>query len=181
MDLFRIYRTLGQSFFDRNIRAGLSSENPPNKKIREALGRIVLKREEPPIHFSFNHNGMTLAVEKVEFEGSKAVIQVPRLLNGAQTITSLARFLDDNQSHPSLKVNEKLLEDIVVLAKIVETKSEEFVTNVTISNNQQNRVESWNLRANDRIQCEFHDMFLKAGIFTPGRRMRFSESHGCGS
>ncbi|HXB67703.1 MAG TPA: AIPR family protein [Candidatus Acidoferrales bacterium] len=108
MDLFRIYRTLGQSFFDRNIRAGLSSENPPNKKIREALGRIVLKREEPPSHFSFNHNGVTLAVEMVEFEGLKAVIRVPRLLNGAQTITSLAKFLDDNQSHPSLKVNENL-------------------------------------------------------------------------
>ena len=163
MDLFRIYRTLGQSFFDRNIRAGLSSDNPPNKKIREALGRIVLKCEEPPIHFSFNHNGITLAAEKVDFEGSKAVIRVPRLLNGAQTITSVAKFLGDNQNHPGLKANEKLLEDILVLAKIVATRSVEFVTNVTICNNQQNPVNSWNLRANDTIQCDCHDKVLKEG------------------
>src|SRR4051812_2995752 len=56
MDLFRIYKALGQRFFDRNIRSGLSSDNPPNAKIREALSDIVLKKKVSPDVFPFNHN-----------------------------------------------------------------------------------------------------------------------------
>lgn len=42
---------------------------------------------------------------------------------------------------------------------IVDDPFSDFVTNVTICNNRQNPVESWNLRANDRIQCDLHDKF----------------------
>ena len=39
------------------------------------------------------------------------------------------------------------------------------MTQITISNNRQNPVESWNLRANDMIQLEFDDKFRQDGIF----------------
>jgi hypothetical protein len=60
MDLLRVHRSLGQKFLDRNIRSGLSSDNPPNAKIREALGDIVLRQRMSPDLFPFNHNGVTL-------------------------------------------------------------------------------------------------------------------------
>jgi len=34
-------KALGQKFFDRNIRAALSPDNAPNKKIREAPDRMA--------------------------------------------------------------------------------------------------------------------------------------------
>jgi hypothetical protein len=160
MDLYKMYQNLGNKFFDRNIRAGLSAENPPNRKIREALVSIVLKKQESPTTFSFNHNGITLAVENISFEDGHARIKVPRLLNGAQTVTSLAKFIEDNESNPAFKQNKDILESVRVLAKIVEADPySEFITNVTICNNQQNPVEPWNLRANDRIQCDLQDKF----------------------
>jgi hypothetical protein len=166
-DLYQIYQSLGQNFFSRNIRAGLSPDNPPNRRIREALAAIVLKEQLSPEDFAFNHNGITLAAERVDFEGESATIRVPRLLNGAQTITSFVRFIEDNQTHPKLKENDKLLKAIRVLAKIVVyDPSSEFVTNVTVCNNQQNPVDPWHLRANDKIQCDLQDKFIEeAQIF----------------
>lgn len=82
MDLVRIYKSLGLRFLDRNIRFGLSFDNTPNIKIREALSDIVLKKKTTPDVFAFNHNGVTLAAEQLIFEDGHAIIKVPRLLNG---------------------------------------------------------------------------------------------------
>lgn len=163
MDLHRIHRVLGQTFLNRNIRSGLSSDKPPNRKIREALSEIVLKGSSSPELFTFNHNGVTLAAEHIDFsgEGNAATVNVPRLLNGAQTLTSLATFLEDNDGHPAVKADGgAVLEAIKVLAKVViDDPFSDFVTNVTVCNNRQNPVEPWNLRANDRIQCDLQDRF----------------------
>lgn len=167
MDLVRIYKSLGLRFLDRNIRFGLSFDNSPNVKIREALSDIVLKQKVKPDVFAFNHNGVTLAAEQLTFEDGHAVIKVPRLLNGAQTVTSVDKFLTDNEGNPAIEGNAGILESIKVLAKIVvDDPSSVFVTNVTICNNRQNPVEPWNLRANDRIQCDLHDKLREeAGAF----------------
>jgi hypothetical protein len=167
MELYGIYKALGQQFFDRNIRAALSPDNAPNKKIREALDRIVLKELEEPSIFVFCHNGVTLAAERVRINEGEATLHVPRLLNGAQTISSVGRFLDLQVENPLLKKNRDRLDAINVLAKIVEDDpSGAFVTQVTISNNQQNPVPPWALRAMDQRQVDFADKFREElGIF----------------
>lgn len=167
MDLYRIYRSLGQRFFNRNVRFGLAEDSPPNRKIREALSDIVVKQKTQPEVFCFNHNGVTLAAEAITAQDGHVIVKVPRLLNGAQTVTSLTKFLQDNEGHPSLASNGERLESIRVLARIViDDPSSEFVTNVTVCNNRQNPVEPWNLRANDRIQCDLHDKFREeVGLF----------------
>ncbi len=159
MDLYCMYQNLGQRFFDRNIRAGLDPDNPPNKKLREALQDIVLRQRQSPEVFAFNHNGVTLAAEQIEFGEGTATFHTPRLLNGAQTCISVARFLDENEGHETMTANHAALDAIHVLAKVVLAADREFITNVTICNNQQNPVEPWNLRANDRIQCDLQDKF----------------------
>lgn len=165
-DLYKIYQSIGQKFFNRNIRAGLSPENPPNKKIRDALSNI-LKKQLPVEHFTFNHNGVTIAAEHLNIEDGKAEIKVPRLLNGAQTITSFSKFVEEFENNPIFRQNSDLIENIKVLAKIIVYDPwSDFVSNVTICNNQQNPVEPWNLRANDRIQCDLQDKFREQlGIF----------------
>ncbi|MDB4698606.1 AIPR family protein [Candidatus Latescibacteria bacterium] len=114
----------------------------------------------PPENFVFNHNGVTLAAEDIQVHEGRAVLSAPRLLNGAQTVSSFAKFLDDNVDNLRLKNNEHLIDEIRVIAKIVICNgNDEFITTVTMSNNQQNPVDPWNLRANDRIQCDFQDKF----------------------
>jgi hypothetical protein len=166
-ELFEIHRALGQRFFDRNIRAGLSKDNTPNRKLREAFDRIVLKEAEEPSVFAFRHNGITIAADRVERESDHVVLHVPRLLNGAQTVTSLGDFLTANSANALLKKNRTKLDAIEVLAKIVEADpASDFVTQVTISNNQQNPVHPWALRAMDRRQVDFADKFrTEVGIY----------------
>jgi len=167
IELHGIFKALGQRFFDRNIRAALSSDNAPNKKIREALDKIVIKEEQEPSIFVFRHNGVTLAAERVGISNGEATLHVPRLLNGAQTVSSLARFLEIQAGNPLLKKNQDRLKAVMVLAKIIEhDPSGEFVTQVTISNNQQNPVPPWALRAMDQRQVDLADKFRdELGIF----------------
>lgn len=168
MDIYGIFKALGQKFFDRNIRAALSPDNAPNKKIREALDRIVLKEVEKPSIFVFRHNGITLAAERVRIKDGEMTLHVPRLLNGAQTVSSVARFIEKSSDNPLLQKNRSRLGEIEVLAKIVEDDdlSGQFVTQITISNNQQNPVLPWALRAMDNRQVDLADKFRnELGIF----------------
>lgn len=108
---------------------------------------------------TFDHNGVTFAAEKAEkLDGTYRVTE-PRLLNGAQTITTLARFIEKNADNPLFKENRPRLESMRVICKIITEAADEFIVRVTVNNNRQNPVEPWNLRANDVIQLELQDKF----------------------
>lgn len=166
LDLHSMHREMGARLFERNIRAGLQSERPANRAIKKALSRIVLEGLDSPETFGFNHNGVTLAVEQFEALDGKARLTEPRILNGAQTITTFGRFLEENDGNKALDKNRDSLSKIRVLAKVISKASPEFVVKVTISNNQQNPVEPWHLRASDPLQLELQDRFREdLGIF----------------
>jgi AIPR protein len=165
MDLYGMYREMGQRFFERNIRAGLSADRSANRSIRQALTEIVLQEKGSPEVFAFNHNGMTISVESIQADATGQVVLVePRVLNGAQTIASLDKFVRDNEKSSALKKNEPRLQAIRVLCRIVHATgpdARDFISSVTIYNNKQNRVDPWNLHANDLIQLSFQDKFAK--------------------
>ncbi len=166
-ELHTIYVALHEQLFDRNIRGALSSDNTPNKRIREALERIVLKGEDDASVFPFRHNGVTLAAEKVLLIDGRMRLHVPRVLNGAQTVSSINQFLSQHAENPLLQQNRDKLEAIHVIAKVIEDNpASSFVTQVAISNNQQNPVPPWALRAMDRRQVDLADKFREdLGIF----------------
>jgi len=90
----------------------------------------------------------------------------PRLLNGAQTITTFDGFLKLNEGNQRLQEKNDALRALQVLCKIITNASPPFVVTVTINNNRQNPVMPWNLRANDMIQLELQDKFREdLGIY----------------
>lgn len=157
-DLYRMYREMGQRLFERNIRAGLDPDGPTNKKIRAALADVV-EAKAPASAFVFNHNGITLAAERLEIKGKSAQITEPRVLNGAQTITSVAKFIETYDFDKAPKDHRNALNAVNVLAKIVTHAEQPFITAVTINTNRQNPVDPANLRASDQIQLELQDKF----------------------
>ena len=168
IELLQIYEQMDNRLFERNIRFGLADDTPPNRSLRDALKRIVVKQVDPPEVFAFNHNGICLSVDSIEAEDDLVVITDPRVLNGAQTITAAAKFCKDNQVLLESSDVKARLAEICVIAKIVHSQSRDFVTTVTICNNKQNRVDPWNLRANDPIQWKLEDKFrddLDPGVF----------------
>jgi hypothetical protein len=158
-DLDQIYSTLGPRFFDHNIRYGLGDSEAVNRAISRSLKAIVIEQSDDPSLFAFNHNGITLYSEKVEMVEGNCRLTAPRLLNGAQTVTTVASFRKANQDNPKLLEGHAAFEAIRVLCKIITNADQKFVTRVTINNNRQNPVEPWNLHANDMIQLELQDKF----------------------
>jgi hypothetical protein len=168
-DLYLIYTKMGQRLFEKNIRSGLSPENNPNKSIRKSLKSIILGQEDP-VNFTFFHNGITISSEHIEVIGNKLLLTEPRILNGAQTVTSVVKFIEEN-STPSLQMEKnKIFQSIEVLGKVIlpnqKIDHSDFIANVTINTNRQNPVEPWNLRASDLLQLEFSDKFKEdLGIY----------------
>ena len=159
VDLNRMHRDLGQRFFDSNIRYGLGEGEAVNRAISNTLKQIVLDQTEPPGVFVFNHNGITLYAERVEILDGLCRLRAPRLLNGAQTVTTVAGFREKNKDNPKLEGGKNAFESMRVLCKIITEADQKFVTRVTVNNNRQNPVEPWNLHANDLIQLELQDKF----------------------
>jgi len=156
-DLAAIHAELGPRFFDQNIRYGLGESETVNRAISRALRRIVLEKAENPNTFAFDHNGVALFAEKIDQVDGQYRLTAPRLLNGAQTVSTVASFRKANKDNPKLADGQSAFEAIRVLSKIITNADEKFVTRVTINNNRQNPVEPWNLHANDLIQREIQD------------------------
>jgi hypothetical protein len=159
VDLDAMYREMGERFFERNIRAALPEDEAVNRSIQQSIKRIVVDGKQDPNEFAFNHNGVTLSAVALGSMDGQSKITEPRLLNGAQTVTTFSRFLKANEGNNLLKDRRGILEQIHVLCRIITDATPEFVTAVTINNNRQNPVDPWNLHANDLIQLEMQDKF----------------------
>jgi hypothetical protein len=159
IDLYRMYQEMGQRFFERNIRAALPENEPVNRSIQQSLKRIVIDGKDDATVFAFNHNGVTLFAEALNPMGSQLQITEPRVLNGAQTITTFSRFLKAYVGSNLLTERLEVLQSIRVMCRIITDALSEFVTTVTINNNRQNPVDPWSLHANDMIQLQIHDQF----------------------
>ncbi len=106
----------------------------------------------------------------------KFLLTAPRLLNGAQTVTTLDSFLKANKDNPKLIEGRQRFDEMRVLCKIITNADQKFVTRVTINNNRQNPVEPWNLHANDLIQLELQDKFrTDLGIYYERQENAFSQ------
>jgi hypothetical protein len=160
-DLYQMHKEMGHRFFDKNIRAGLSTETAPNKSIRSSLKSIIIDEKENPETFTFKHNGVTIAVEDLIIDDNNSATMIePRILNGAQTVTNFKHFYETiYKDHPAIEKNSDKIKMIKLLAKIINAQDKTFITNITICNNKQNPVEPWNLHANDDIQVALEDMF----------------------
>jgi hypothetical protein len=159
IDLYTMYREMEGRFFERNIRGALPQNEAVNRSIQQSIKRIVVDGTESPAAFAFNHNGVTLFAEAMNVLDGQTKVVEPRLLNGAQTVTTCARFLKANEGNARLAERREILEQIRVLCRIITEATPEFVTNVTINNNRQNPIDPWNLHANDMIQLELQDKF----------------------
>ncbi len=171
-DLQAMYREMGQRFFERNIRAALPQDKSVNRSIQQSLKRIVLDDKDDARAFAFNHNGVTLSAEALTQTDGQFEIVEPRVLNGAQTVTTFANFLEANDGNPALQKKRNVLASVHVMCRVITSARPEFITTVTISNNRQNPVAPWNLHANDMIQLELQEKLrTTSGSTTSARRM----------
>lgn len=178
VDLLAMYRDMGSRFFERNIRYGLGENGYVNKSITKSFEKIVMEQEDPGV-FAFNHNGVTIAAQEVQCSGNRCRIVSPRLLNGAQTVTTFDAFCSEKNISEGTAEYDKYkqtLENIRVLCKFIIDATPDFITSVTINNNRQNPVAPWDLHANDEIQLQIQDKFrMELGIYYERQKNAFKD------
>jgi hypothetical protein len=168
-ELHDMFKVMGARLFDRNIRSPLarrdgSKTTSVNQKITETLKHIVLEQLVSPSTFSFMHNGVALYAQRLLGKDGRYEITEPRILNGAQTLATVAQFAERFAENPKFKANVGAFRDMKVLCKIVAHAEDDFIRTVTVSTNRQNPVHPANLRANDQVQLQIADWLRENGF-----------------
>lgn len=141
------------TIISRNVRNDLRSE------INDQIRHTYLHHPE---EFWYSHNGMTIICEQATIKGKKFLLVGPNIINGAQTIHSV-KGLDKRD--PKACILVKIIE-IAPEARI----STKFINNIILRTNQQNKIYTYDLKANDPLQVKLATQFLEHRIFYDRRR-----------
>ncbi|MFA6307728.1 MAG: AIPR family protein [Patescibacteria group bacterium] len=127
------------NLYHDNVRGFLGKKEPSKGML------VTIKDYKKDFHLF--HNGITLACQKIKnvrvLGGSFAVTN-PQVLNGCQTLETLYEKYLDN-------LDDKLLEEASILCRFFVLDSKKALK-VCQSSNTQNKIDSWELRSNDKEQ-----------------------------
>lgn len=133
-ELANLHKKYGDALYEKNIRTFLGHKTNVNASIRQTL-------QDDPASFFFLNNGIAALCKEIERKGPSRAHGGKRLLrirglsviNGAQTIASAARFLEENADADISKAQVS----VTLISTAVE---DEFGRMVTRARNHQNPV-----------------------------------------
>jgi len=137
------------SVFDLNLRRFYGIDKG---KVNPDIARTAMDSDDSHRFWFFN-NGITIVCDKCEFSRDPDTPHVKltnlQIVNGYQTSMTLS----------SIYQNGQVQDDVEVLVKIFQTSDEHFVSRVVMTTNNQNAINSRDLRANDGIQEDYQRAF----------------------
>ena len=143
-----------KEIFNDNVRVYLSRTNKINRKIIETA-----LSEDNPLFWYLN-NGITITCDSFSYpKGKRApIVELKniQIVNGGQTSNAL---FEASQIAP-----EKL-DDVLILVRIIETKSQPVSLAIAESTNSQTPIKSRDLRSNDDIQKKLEEAFEGMGLY----------------
>jgi hypothetical protein len=181
-ELVNLYNQRRDDLFSKNVRYFLRSkknvEKGPYGKIREYLREICVSPTDaspPPEMFAFYHNGVTVYARdvRIQEQNGTAEVREPFVLNGCQTIKTGFYFRCDSRLRQ--RIDEARWDRIEIPLRIITTRNEELIRQITIANNRQNQISPAALRANDPVQLALADRFKRRGIFYQRQEGAFEE------
>lgn len=107
--------------------------------------------------FWFSHNGITIVCTKATREARIIKLKAPNVINGGQTLHSIIKA---KRHDPAARVLVRIL---VVPAN--NENQRELVKKIILRANQQNRIDLWNLRANDEKQVQLQKDFFERKVY----------------
>jgi hypothetical protein len=153
-----------KEIFNDNVRVYLSRTNKINRKIIETA-----LSESNPLFWYLN-NGITITCDSFSYlKGKRAPIvelQNIQIVNGGQTSNAL---FEASQRAP-----EKL-DDVLILVRIIETKSQPVSLAIAESTNSQTPIKGRDLRSNDDIQKKLEEAFEGMGFFYERKQNQHSD------
>ena len=142
-----------EEIFDDNVRVYLSRTNKINRKIIETA-----LSDESPLFWYLN-NGITITCDSFSYlKGKRApLVELKniQIVNGGQTSNALFEASEKSKDN---------LEDVLILVRIIETKSQPVSLAIAESTNSQTPIKSRYLRSNDEIQKKLAEAFERMGM-----------------
>jgi hypothetical protein len=151
------------SVFDSNIRQFLGSRGAVNTEIR----RTCTEPHESHL-FWFLNNGITIVCDSADAvtdpDNAHVKVKNMQVVNGCQTATTLA-----------MAAKEGALLDARVLLRIYQSPSTQLTDKIVLTTNNQNRINSRDLRANDKIQVDMEQGFKLFGYHYERKMRQFDK------
>ena len=136
-EIVDIAEKYGDKLYVANVRDFLGVRSSS----RNINGQIERTAKENPSDFWVFNNGITLITRKYEPDGKVVKCDGLAVINGAQTIGSLA------ESMPNENIDK-----VGVPGRIVSANKDTVINNIIRYNNTQNPIKAWELRVNDPVQ-----------------------------
>ncbi len=148
--------------FDLNLRRFYGIEKG---RVNPSIAATSSDRNESHMFWFFN-NGITIVCDRCQVvdDPDNAHLKLTNLqiVNGCQTSMTLASSAEKG----------RLQDDVEVLVKVFETTDDNFVSKVVLTTNNQNAINSRDLKANDQIQEDYQLAFSKFHGFRYERKPR---------
>jgi hypothetical protein len=140
--------------FNDNVRVYLTKKNAVNQKIYET----ALSDENS--EFWYLNNGVTMTCDSFSYQpgrrSPKIALTNVQIVNGGQTSNAL---FEAHLNHPDK------LEDVLVLARIYETRNRDITSKIAEATNSQTPINTRDLHSNDDIQKKLEESFRDQGLF----------------
>lgn len=152
------------SIFDLNIRRFLGTRGAVNKDIYATCADPKAGHE-----FWFLNNGITVVCDQfdpvTDPDDPHVKLKNMQIVNGCQTATTLALADQDGRLSP----------DVRVLMRIYETRDPDLVGRIVLTTNNQNRISSRDLRANEPMQLDMEEGFRIYGYLYERKPRQFDD------
>jgi hypothetical protein len=153
-DLVDAYTRFGYRIFEPNVRCEIK-KSPVNKEISAQIKTLKGIKD-----FKHLNNGVTIVCENRSKNSKGLRITKPGVVNGLQTVSTLASTYASLTSD----VKEAFEENCQVLVRLY-FKNKILVPVLVKATNNQNPMEARNLRSNDDEQVVFEKLFADKGWF----------------
>ena len=152
------------SVFDLNIRRYLGKRGGVNRDILQTCTHT-----DSSFEFWFLNNGLTVVCDSfdpvTDPDDAHVRLNNMQIVNGCQTATSLALAHKEG----------KLAADVRVLMRVYETKNPELVNKIVLTTNNQNKISSRDLRANEAVHVDLEEAFKAKGFFYERKPRQFDK------
>ena len=169
-DLVELYRTNGEALFAKNVRHYLykATERGPAKYMRDTLRAVCVRSsgegfKADPERFAILHNGVTIHAKWAERSNGRLELREPSVLNGCQTVKNAYLFSQETTVRD--RIDRERWARIPVPVRVITTRDESLVRDVTVSNNRQNSLRPSAFRANEPGQLDLAERFRRVGIY----------------
>ncbi len=151
------------SIFDLNLRRFLGTRGAVNAEILATCSST-----ESSYEFWFLNNGVTIVCDRFDAvpdpDNPHVKLTNMQIVNGCQTATTLALAHREGSLAP----------DVRVLVRIYETNNPDLVGKIVLTTNNQNKISSRDLRANDVAQAEMEAAFRIFGYYYERKARQFA-------